>query len=102
MTVGAPRKNGHHETVGRMRFNLPSAQNAETRRGKRRRARVKPDAIAGLVHVDPAKAFAMACIGQFVTNGHAEWHMLGNGDIRLRLHTGETYLLTEAVIVRVA
>ena len=59
-----------------------------------------PDAIAGLSHADSAKAHVMKYIGQLVADGFAEWEMLDNGDIQLRFHTGETFILKETVIVR--
>jgi hypothetical protein len=60
------------------------------------------DAIAGLIHVDPAKALVMTYFRRLVDDGHAEWHMLESGDIQLRLYTGEIYLLAKTVIVRLA
>ena len=44
----------------------------------------------------------MKCIGELVADGHAVWEVLDNGDVRVRLDTGETFLLAEAVIVRLA
>jgi hypothetical protein len=58
------------------------------------------DAIAGLFQADPAKALVMKYIGQLVADGFAEWDINNNGDIQLRFHTGETFLLKETVIVR--
>jgi hypothetical protein len=60
------------------------------------------DAIAGLVHHDPAKTLVMAHLRRLVSGGLAEWHMLENGDIRLRLLTGETYLLRKTTVIRIA
>jgi hypothetical protein len=60
------------------------------------------DAIAGLVHADPAKALAMAYFRRLVADGYAEWHMLENGDIQLRFHAGETDLLAKTMITRIA
>jgi hypothetical protein len=60
-----------------------------------------PDGIAGLSHVDPAKAHMMKHIDQLVASGFAELDRLDDGDIELRLHTGEMFLLKETVIVRV-
>jgi hypothetical protein len=60
------------------------------------------DAIAGLVHADPAKALVMAYFRRLVADGHAEWRMLENGDIQLRLHTGEIFLLAKTMITRIA
>jgi hypothetical protein len=60
------------------------------------------DAIAGLFQADPAKALVMKYIGQLVAAGFAEWDMLDHGDIQLRFNTGETFLLAETVIIRLA
>jgi hypothetical protein len=59
-----------------------------------------PDKIARLLRADSAKALVMRYIGQLVADGFAEWEMLDNGDTRLRFNTGETFLLTETVIIR--
>lgn len=68
----------------------------------RRRTEAMPDAIAGLGHADPAKARVMVYLGRLVADGHAEWHKCENGDIRLRFHTGETFLLAGTMIIRIA
>jgi hypothetical protein len=60
------------------------------------------DTIAGLLHADPAKALVMAYFRRLVADGHAEWRMLENGDIQLRLHTGEIFLLAKTMITRIA
>jgi hypothetical protein len=75
---------------------------AKTRRRRPRATKATSDAIAGLVHADPAKAFMMTCIGQLITEGHAQWSMLGDGDIQLSFHSGERFLLAERVIIRLA
>jgi hypothetical protein len=71
-------------------------------RRKRRGTKATPDAIAGLIHADTAKALVMAYISRFVARGYAEWDLLENGDVKLRCHTGETFLLAETIIVRIA
>jgi hypothetical protein len=78
------------------------AFDARIKRERRRRTRTTPDAIAGLVHADPAKALVMTYFRRLVADGHAEWHMLENEDIQLRLHTGETYRLAKMTITRIA
>jgi hypothetical protein len=60
-----------------------------------------PDPIARFVYLDP-KAFVMTYLHRLVASGLAEWHTLENGDIRLRLLTGETYLLAKATVIRIA
>jgi hypothetical protein len=44
----------------------------------------------------------MTCFRRLVADGYAEWHMLENGDIQLRLYTGEAYRLGKAMITRIA
>jgi hypothetical protein len=53
------------------------------------------------MNADPAKAFVLRHIGQIVASGHAEWRPLENGDVELRLQTGEVFLLAETTIGRV-
>jgi hypothetical protein len=69
---------------------------------KLRGVEAKPDAIGGPTQIDTAKALVMAYVGQLVAGGYAEWDMLENGDVHLRCRTGETFLLAEAVIIRIA
>ena len=72
------------------------------RREKLRRTEAAPGAIAGLIHADAAKALVMTYVGQLVADGYAEWDLLENGDVQLRCHTGEIFLLAETMIVRTA
>ena len=74
----------------------------DTNREESRGTDATSDAIARLVYRDPAKTFVMTHFRQLVASGFAEWHMLENGDIRLQLLTGETYLLAKAVVIRTA
>jgi hypothetical protein len=46
--------------------------------------------------------YRIVSIGQLVADGFAEWDMFDNGNIQLRFNTGETFLLAETVIVRLA
>ena len=50
----------------------------------------------------PAKTLVLAVIGRRVAAGHAEWKTLESGEIELHLPTGETFLLAEATIIRLA
>ena len=59
-------------------------------------------AIASPIHTDPMKALVTKYIGRLVAAGHAEWEMRENGSVQLRCRTGETFLLEEATIMRVA
>jgi hypothetical protein len=81
---------------------LPGALDAKTSREKLCGTKAMHDAIAGLFHPDSTKALVMAHMGQLVGEGYAEWDMLDNGDIRLRFHTGETFLLAKTMIIRIA
>ena len=74
----------------------------KTRRPRLGAAKAASDAIAGLVHADPAKALVMTSIGQLVADGYAEWTMLDDGDIELSFNSGETFLLGERVVIRLA
>lgn len=44
----------------------------------------------------------MAWIGGLIQAGHAEWVMLGNGDIELRFMSGEVFHLGETTVTRIA
>jgi hypothetical protein len=52
-------------------------------------------------YTDPAKAQVMGYFRTLVASGLAEWDALENGTIRLRLRTGETYLLDSVDVTRV-
>ena len=75
---------------------------AKTRRGQRSISKVTSHVIAGLVHADPAKVFVMTCISQLVADGHAQWTTLDDGEIELSFNSGETFLLAEKVVIRLA
>jgi hypothetical protein len=66
------------------------------------RVEATSDAIAALMQSDPAKVKVMGYFGELVAAGFAEWQTLDDGTIRLRLITGETYLLEPATITRIA
>ena len=87
--------NRRHEPAGR-------CAKAKARRRRLGATQAAPDANAERTHVDPAKACVMNYVGQLVADGQAQWNMLGNGDIQLSLNTGETLLLAERVIIRLA
>jgi hypothetical protein len=83
---------GQHKEGFQTMFPL-GGRDARTRRTKTGRTVAAPDNIAGRFYSDPAKALVMIHIGQFVRDGHAEWTMLDNGDVELRLFSGEVFLL---------
>jgi hypothetical protein len=60
------------------------------------------DALVAPACGDPDKAFVMKYIGQLVAEGYADWAMLDNGDVEVRFTSGETYLLAETTILRLA
>jgi hypothetical protein len=66
------------------------------------RVGVAPDVTAVLMQSDPAKVAVMGHLRKLVAGGFAEWQTLDDGTIRLRLVTGETYLLEPATVTRIA
>jgi hypothetical protein len=74
--------------------------NAKPKQNRIRAAKVASGAIAGAVYSDPDKALVMTAIGQL--NGHAAWTLLEDGDVELSFNSGETFLLAERVVIRVA
>ena len=79
-----------------------SAPTGKKRPDTRVRVEATLDAIAALMQSDPAKIKVMTHFRKLVADGFAEWQTLDNGTIRLRLNTGETYLLEQATITRIA
>jgi hypothetical protein len=57
---------------------------------------------AGSRRAPDAKSLVMATIGALVDDGKAEWNRTANGEIELRLSTGEVFLLGEVFVTRVA
>ena len=68
----------------------------------RRVAKTGPDAITDAIYSDPDRALVMTAIGQLVADGHAEWIMLDDGDVELSFNSGETFILAERVVIRLA
>jgi hypothetical protein len=66
-----------------------------------RRARTVSGAIRGIVHPDPARMLVLNCVRVLVADGQAEWDKRENGDIHLRLRSGENFLLADATITRI-
>lgn len=60
------------------------------------------DAFVALARDNPDKALVMGYIGQLVADGFAAWEMLDNGEVEVRFTSGETYLLAESTILRLA
>jgi hypothetical protein len=59
-------------------------------------------AFDGRFHADAAKDLVMSYVGRFVSDGLAEWQQIESGDIRLRFHTGETFILSDTAMSRIA
>jgi hypothetical protein len=78
------------------------AWDTKTRRDRLCGTDATSDAIASLFHADPAKALVMTYVRRLVVDGYAEWNILENGDIQLSFQTGETFLLTRTMIIRIA
>jgi hypothetical protein len=93
---------GAADRHGERFMSLGVASGARMRQRKRCSTKPVSQSINGLFLADPAKALVMTCIGRFVADGFAEWNLLDNGDIQLRFNTGETFLVTKRVIVRLA
>ncbi|AKU97917.1 hypothetical protein AKJ09_04581 [Labilithrix luteola] len=51
---------------------------------------------------DPDKAVVISYIGELVVDGLAVWDLLQSGDVEVRLASGETYLLGESTVLRLA
>jgi hypothetical protein len=51
-------------------------------------------------YADPSKALVMAKVGELVRNGLANWTVLENGDIELRLATGEVLHLGRTTVMQ--
>jgi hypothetical protein len=83
-------------------MSLPCVSDSRTERERRCGTKVTPDAIANFVHADPTKAYVINYFGKLVSDGHAQWHLHENGDIRIRFHTGEIFLLAETTVTRIA
>src|SRR5882757_10020737 len=79
-----------------------SNPDAKVRQGRHSATKTIRDAVAGLSPGDPAKTLVMMHFGQLVADGFAEWEMFGDGALWLHLNTGETFLLAETAIIRIA
>lgn len=75
---------------------------ARTNRGKLPESSEAVDAFVALAGNNPDKVLVMAYIAQLVTDGFAVWKMHDNGEVEVRFTSGETYLLAETTILRLA
>src|SRR5262245_60162659 len=92
------RARAHQPDVPR----CPLVADARPKRNRLTAAKLAPSAIAGAVYSDPDKALVMTAIGQLVAAGRAEWTMLDDGDVELSFNSGETFILAERVVIRLA
>jgi len=76
--------------------------NPPTQRHKRCGTRAVSDSIIMHARAGSDKAVVINYIAQLVAYGYAQWRLRGSGDIELRLSTGETFLLAETEVVRIA
>ncbi len=53
-------------------------------------------------HMDSDKKKVMKCLCRLVAKDYASWRKLRNGTVWFRMHSGETYLLEETLIRRIA
>ena len=60
-----------------------------------------PDSLMGRFAADPAKALVMSHIRRLVSDGYAEWSLLDDGDVELRLLSGEIFHLADTTITRI-
>lgn len=81
---------------------LSCVSNVKTKREKRCGTEDTSDAVAGFAPADPTKTFVLNSLRKLVSDGYAEWQLRENGDIRIRFHSGETFLLAETTITRIA
>ncbi len=76
--------------------------NARTSRGEPPKSRDAIDAFVALASNNPDKALVMTHIGQLVADGFVAWEMLDTGEVEVCFTSGETYLLAETTILRIA
>ena len=60
------------------------------------------DAVVALAKGNPDKMLVMKHVGRLVIEGLAAWEMLDSGEIEVRFISGETFLLAESTILRLA
>ena len=74
----------------------------DARKKRRRLPRTALEAFARLARGDPDRALVLNYIGQLAANGFAIWNLLDNGEIEVRLISGETYVLSRTTILRLS
>jgi hypothetical protein len=73
---------------------------SKTEKGKKRL--LVQATFEAIVDSDPAKACVLGYFRELVADGRADWDAPEGGTIRLRLNTGEIYLLGKTGITRIA
>ena len=75
---------------------------ARPKRDRLHAAKLAPSTALGGVDSDPDKALILTAIGELVADGHAQWTMLDDGDVELSFNSGEIFILSETVVIRLA
>jgi hypothetical protein len=65
-------------------------------------AKVAAQSATSPAHADPSKAFVIAQFWQLAADGLAEWSPMRDGNVELRLSTGEAFLLGNTFVTRIA
>lgn len=60
------------------------------------------DAIVRHRYADADKVLVMSHFDRLVADGYAEWADRGDGDLELRFHSGQRFLLARHTITRLA
>lgn len=68
------------------------------RHGSRNDAKTRQCNVA---NIRPNETLVFRSIASFIASGHADCEIIGNGEVELRLETGETFLLRATTITRV-
>ena len=80
----------------------PGGNDATSNRREPPASREAIDTLVALAQGNADKALVMRYIGELVAAGYVELEMRDNGEVEARLASGETYLLAETTILRLA
>jgi len=83
-------------------MNSRRASKPNSKPAKRVGATAEPSGVTDTARVNPERDRVMACFWALVADGLAEWRALDDGTVRLRLSTGESYLLETTSMTRIA
>jgi hypothetical protein len=81
---------------------MTGADQARNKRERRCGTLAAPAELPAHFYFDRAKATMATCLGDLIDSGRAQCIRLGNGDVELRLSTGEAYVLAESSVTRTA